>query len=206
MLSLKHVLIFLSSLAVILGFFAYFAVFESTPGTYTVVGNNGSNNSQLGNTSTTLIASSSITASSSTTGIGTIASEYGTSFSTPPITWNEGPSTVSITGVSLQGTQMTFTMSVAIGGAPQCVPLNLRLVADEQGDLEPPTPASFTFPDSGSCNGSANENYTNATTSFTVDPTAFPLLFTTNSASGTFFEVATSSNNGLQIQIPGTSG
>ncbi len=101
---------------------------------------------------------------------------------------------------------MTFTLTVQTGQSPECVPLNLRLVADEQGDLEPPNPASFAFPDSGNCNGAPNQTFANQTTTFTVDPTAIPLLFTTGGSSNIFFEIATSSDNGLNVLFPGPNG
>jgi len=101
---------------------------------------------------------------------------------------------------------MTFTLAVQTGAASACVPLNLRLIADEAGDLEPPVPASFAFPGSGNCNGAPSQSYANQTTTFTVNPANFPLLFTTGGTSNIFFEVATTSRNGLNIDFPGTSG
>lgn len=206
---MKTTLIFIGSLAVILGIFAYFAVFGPPTGSYVV--------SPVGSASDTSAPSLVLTLASSTTatttplGVAPVSSTtppstFGTAFATPPLTWPQGNSKISINAVSLEDTQMTFTLSVQIGAAPECVPLSLSLVADEQGDLDPPTPASFTFPDSGNCNGTPNEVYENQTTTFTVDPTAFPLLFTTGGASNIFFEVVTSTNNGLNVVFPGTSG
>ena len=208
---MKTALIFLGSLAVVLGIFAYVAVFGAPTGTYTVTSSMGATNTPSG-ASSTVFASSSLGFASSTIGgssTGTASgtpTAYGNSFAASPFSWTEASSDISITAASLEGNQLTFTFAVQIGPAPQCIPLNLRLVADEEGDLDPPNPVSFTFPDSGNCNGSANELYQNQTTSFTVDPTAFPLLFTTNQNNGTFFELSTTTNDGLQISIPGTSG
>jgi hypothetical protein len=209
---MKTTLIFLGSLAVVLGIFAYFAVFGAPTGTYTVT-SSGATGTPISDSSSTFATSSISVASSTgiagatntTTASGT-PTAYGNSFAASPFSWSEASSEIYITAASLEGSQLTFTFSVQMGAAPQCIPLNLRLVADEEGDLDPPNPISFTFPDSDNCNGSANELYQNQTTTFTVDPTALPLLFTTNPTSGTFFEVSTTTSDGLQITIPGTSG
>jgi hypothetical protein len=211
---MKTTLIFLGSLAVVLAIFAYFAVFGPANGTYNVNGGVGTDTPIATSTQLILLTPTS-TASSTTLDDGNASSStdsndlgepLGTAFATPPLSWPEGGSKISINALSLEGNQMTFTLTVQTGQSPECVPLNVRLVADEEGDLDPPNPASFTFPDSGNCNGAPNETYANQTTTFTVDPTAFPLLFTTGGASNIFFEVTTSTDNGLNVLFPGTSG
>jgi hypothetical protein len=209
---MKTTLIFLGSLAVVLAIFAYFAVFGPADGTYSVNGGVGTDTPIA--TSTQFILPTSTASStalgsgntSSTDGSGAGGTELGTAFATPPLSWPEGGSKISINALSLEGNQMTFTLTVQTGQSPECVPLNIRLVADEEGDLDPPNPASFTFPDSGNCNGAPSETYANQTTTFTVDPTSFPLLFTTGGASNIFFEVSTSTDDGLNVLFPGTSG
>lgn len=202
---MRTTLIFLGSLAVILAIVTYFAVFGSPTGSYAVT--------PLGNASNTFTSSTfpyaSSTPSSTPVGGGNASSStavFGTAFTTPALIWHEGQSTISITAVALSGNQMTFTMIVQTSASPECVPLNLRLVADEQGDLDPPIPASFSFPGTNNCNGAPNQTYTNQTTTFTIDPTKIPLLFTTGGSSSIFFEVVTSTNNGLNVVFPGTSG
>ena len=196
---MKTVLIFLASLAVALGIFAYFAVFGAPTGSYSVSPminqSDITSSSLLGET----ISTSSLSASSGT-------ASFSTSFPTPPLVWPEGQSKISISAISLEDNQLSFSLSVQTGGAPECIPLNLRLVADEEGDLDPPNPASFSFPDSGNCNGAPNRLYANQAATFTVDPTTLPLLFTTGGASNIFFEVATTTGKGLQVDFPGTSG
>lgn len=210
--TLRTVLIFLGTLAVILGIFAYFAVFGNPSGTYTITPMGG--NSDTSTTGPTFAVSTS-SASSTLGGIGLGSSTsptaglstttFASSYSVPPVSWTAGQSNVAVTGASLSGNQLTLTFTVALGASPECVPLDLRLVADEEGDLNPPNPAAFSFPDSGNCNGAANETYTNQTTSFIVDPTAFPLLFNAQDAAKTFFEISTTTTNGIQIQLPGSS-
>ena len=218
---MKTIFIFLVSLAVILGIFAYVSVFGPPTGSYAVsplesaTGSAISSSSLLGqitSTSTTLnfgptstiaISGSSTTASSTSQ---TPTGPFGTSFGTPPLSWPEGQSKISVQAISMEGNQMTFTLGVQTGPAPQCVPLNLRLIADEEGDLDPPNPASFSFPDTGNCNGTPSHTYTNQSTTFTIDPSMLPLLFTTGGVSNIFFEVATTTGNGLNVLFPGTSG
>jgi hypothetical protein len=205
---LKTILIFLSSLAVILLIFAYFAVFGPLTGSYQVSGSGTATNT------TNIISLTTPSSTATGTPFENVPSEVGSSTATTftssfpksPLTWPEGQSKISITGASLEDTQLSFTLAVQTGAAPECVPLNLRLVADEAGDLDPPTPASFTFPDTGNCNGTPNQTYTNQTATFTVDPTMLPLLFTTGGASNIFFEIATTTTDGLEVDFPGTSG
>lgn len=202
---MKTALLFLTCLAVILAIFTYFAVFGNPSGSYTVTAMDTSTSPIA--TSTVFIVTSSTASSTGTAGgASSLGQTFASSFSPAPVSWQAGQSTVSITAASLAGNQLTFTMSVAVGPAPQCVPLSLSLVADEEGDLQPANPASFTFPDSGNCNGAQNKLYTNETTTFTVDPTAFPLLFNAQDIAKTFFEVSTTTGNGIQIQLPGNSG
>jgi hypothetical protein len=217
---LKLTLIFLGAVAFVLAIFAYFAVFGNS-GTYAVTPLTSSTTAIA--TSTMLILPSSTASSSFGFGIGNfiggststgsaggatngIGGPYGTVFSESPLTWLESGAHISISAVSLEGNAMTFTLSIETGGELACVPLNLRLVADEAGDLDPPTPTAFSFPDSGNCNAAPNETYGNQTTTFTVDPTALPLLFTTGGSSNIFFEVATTTGDGLSVDFPGTSG
>lgn len=203
---MKTALIFLWTLAIVLGIFTYFAVFGGSPGTYAV--NPLPTSTNLA-TSTTLILPSS-TATSSLGANGSTSSTnpnfYGTAFTTPPVTWSESGATLAITGASFENNQMTFTLTVQMDGSPSCIPMNMRLVIDESGDLQSPETPSFTFSDSGNCNGAPGETYQNQSVAFTVDPNKFPLLFTSGGSANIFFEIATTTSNGLQISLPATSG
>ncbi len=207
---MKITLIFLGSIAVILGIFAYFAVFGPPTGSYAINPLDNTPNGSNGSSSLNIASDTMLGIATSSLGVPPTASgslsTFGSSFATPPLTWPEGQSKIGITAISLEGNQMTFTLTIQTGASPECVPQNLRLVADEQGDLNPPNPASFSFPDSGNCNGSPNQTYTNQTTTFMVDPTTLPLLFTTGGTSNIFFEIATTTGNGLNVVFPGTSG
>lgn len=192
---MKTTLIFLSSLAIILGIFAYFAVFGS--GSYAVTGSRGSGAFAPASSSIITLASTSVPASVSSTQI---------TFPAPLVSWPESSATISVTGLALQGNTLTFSLSVTNGSSPTCVPLDLRMVVDESGDLNPPNPSFFSFPDSGNCNASPGKTYQNQNVSFSIAEIPFPLLFTTETSSSTFFEVATTTDGQLTIVLPGTSG
>jgi hypothetical protein len=217
---LKTTLIFLTVLAVILGVFSFFAVFGNSSGTYAITpspsdaSSTGFNipSSSIALASSTMDDTSSSFAGSSSdifanaSGTATSTDFYGSAFPTPALSWTDGGATFDITAVALQGTQLSFTFTIQMGASPACVPLDLRLVADESGDLQGPATPSFSFPDSGNCNGAANEMYTNQTVNFTVDPANLPFLFTTGGPANIFFEVVTTTANGLNIDLPSTAG
>ena len=210
---MKITLIFVSTLAFILLVFTYFAVFGGSPGTY---GINPLPTSTKISTSTTLVLpnmpSSTVIGQSDASSTGSdgsasgTANFYGRAFSTSPLTWTDTGANFSIAAASLQGNQLSFTLNVQIGSSPTCVPLDIRLVADENGTLQAPDTPSFNFPDSGNCNGSPNSLYKNQSITFTVNTNNFPLLFTTGGSANTFFEIATTSNNGIEIDLPSNSG
>ncbi len=213
---MRNALIFLWSLAIILGIFTYFIVFDATSGTYgvnptpsdtigtmatgTFTGTPGSSSSILAaNATSSLLGAGAASGTASTT-------FFGSAYATPPLSWNDGGAAFSVTAASLQGTQLSLTLSIQIGASPTCVPLDLRLVADESGDLQAPDTPSFSFPDSGNCNGGPGETYNNQTVNFTVNPAGMPLLFTTGGSADIYFEIATTTANGLAVQFPSTSG
>ncbi|HVO28516.1 MAG TPA: hypothetical protein VMT81_00845 [Candidatus Paceibacterota bacterium] len=204
---MKTALIFLWSMAVVLGVFAYFAVFGT--GSYAVMGSSLSANPVFATSTFALATTTAPTGTAAAGGSAAASSSsatWGSTFSTPALTWPEGQAKISIMGASLQGSQLSFSLSVQAGPSLACVPLNLRLVTDEEGDVEPPDPASFTFPDSGNCNAAPGGTYDNQTATFTVDPTAFPFLLTTGGASSIYFEISTTTGNGLAVYFPSTSG
>jgi hypothetical protein len=202
-MGMKTTLIFLWTLAGALGLFVYFAIFGGSSGTY---GINPLPSSTHLSTSTVFTLPSSTASSSFGGSTSTNTSFYGTQFGTPPATWHDGDSDFSITAASFQNNQVALTLTIQMGGAPACVPLNIRFVADESGHLQEPDANTFLLPDSGNCNGAANATYRNQVVTFNIDATRFPLLFTTGGSSNLFFELATTTNNGLQITLPGTSG
>jgi hypothetical protein len=121
--------------------------------------------------------------------------------------WNEGQNDYSVTGASLDGDQLTLALKIQIGNVGGCIPIDLRLVTDESGDVVAPAQAQFVFPDTGSCNGTPNKAYDSQLLVFTTAPnTPVPFLFTTGGTSNQFFQISTTTDNGIQIDLPATSG
>jgi hypothetical protein len=139
---------------------------------------------------------------------GTASSTFSSNFSAPySVTWSEGQSSFAVAGATLAGDELTLMVNVAVGAIPQCIPINVRFISDEQGDMAAPTsPADTNFPLSTStCEGTANTTYPSEPLTFTVDPANMPLLFTTGGTSNIYFEVATTTG-GLDVSIPQQSG
>ena len=203
---MKRALIILSSLAAILGVISFFVVFYSG-GNYVVSSPLPSNSTY--STSTAANASSSASSTlanaSSTSGSSTLA-EYASDYSQSPVSWGEGAETISITGANLSGSQLTLKLSIQMGSVAECVPMNVRLVANEKGDLTAPLTTQFSFPESGTCQGTPGAAYSNQEIVFTVDPTTLPLVFTTGGTSNKFFELSTTPQGGITIAPPPTSG
>jgi hypothetical protein len=206
---MKITLIILVCLAVVLGVVAYFAVFSGTQ----VIEPVAPAASQQSSAPTMVLAapSSSVSTTILTPAMSpssTIASVYASTFAAPyPVSWSDGgSSTLSIEGATLLGDRLTFQVKVVTGDSYACVPMNLRLVTDEAGDMQAPDTAQFQFADSGGCQGTPHVTYDRQPVVFTVDPTTAPFLFTTGGQSNIFFEVSTTTGNGLQVMIPQQSG
>lgn len=203
---MKTALIFLSTLALVLGAFTYVSVFGGTSGSYGVGPLPINANVFAAATSSSSATLPPGTATSTPAGTAGSPNFYGSAYRASPITWSDGGATFAVKAASLQENQLTFTLDVQMGGSPACVPLNLRLVADESGNLQGPAEPGFSFPDSGNCNGAPNTDYPNETATFAVDPAKLPLIFTTGGEKNIFFEVSTTTANGIDIALPSTSG
>lgn len=84
--------------------------------------------------------------------------------------------------------------------------MNMRLVTDESGDLETPTPQQFSFPDTNDCNGTPNTMYNTQAISFAMGQNLnAPFLLTTGGGSNIFFEVATTTDGGVSVTLPATT-
>ena len=123
--------------------------------------------------------------------------------SAAPVTWSQGDETITIANVAISGSQLTLGAQVTMGSASECVPLTMRLIADEQGDLSPPITSQFTFPDTGTCNGTAGEIYSAQSIVFTLaDPNAFPIVLTTGGNANLLFEIVQNPDGSLTAQLP----
>ena len=205
-------LVILLAVAIVLGIIAFFAVF--TPGTSVISGS--SNGTASGTLSFNGLVNGTGTSPASSTGASPSISgftpgqngSFATTFSYPYVmNWNEGQTDFSVTAASWNGGQLTLALKVQIGNVGGCIPIDLRLVTDETGDVAAPAQSTFAFPDTNSCNGTPNKTYDNQLLTFTVAPnTPMPLLFTTGGTSNDFFQLSTTTDSGIQIQLPGTAG
>ena len=219
-MSLRKILLIIVVADLVLATIAYFVVFYNTPGTYEVANSplptSGatfpSSSIALATTTASSTQTSTIPVSTSTVASGTTVgnpslSVYDTDYAVPyPVTWSESGATISVMGASLQGNQLTLKLAIAMGNTTQCIPLNVRLLTDEQGDLAAPVTPGFTFPESGGCQGAPGATYTDQQAVFTVGPTALPFFFTTGGTSNIFFQIATTSYGGLDVSVPQKSG
>jgi len=213
-INLKNILIISATIAFILGATATFVVFYN-PNVSINVKNAPSNSlfaimkNSTGTTNQNTTSSNN--QSANTTNNSTTATidqnVFSSSYSSPfPLQWQEGQSTLVITGASLNQNKLQFSISVQMGDQSECIPLNIKFIIDESGNTENPTEKQFTFPDTNSCNGTPNATYNEQTVSFDIPQNASaPFLFSTGGSSNIFFEVATTTGNGISITLPTTT-
>jgi cytoskeletal protein RodZ len=212
--TLNRILLVLGALAVVLGIVAWAVLFYSG-GTYilssplpttSVTGMVNASSTSLADSNASSTDASSTLGEASSTANSTALQEYASTYATPPITWTEGYDTLSIVGATLSGSQLTLNVNVGMGAIAECVPMNLRLVTDEQGDLASPLNPSFTFGENGTCIGTPGSTYSSQEIVFTVDPSSMPLSFTTGGTSNEYFELSTTDAGGISISRPSTNG
>jgi hypothetical protein len=215
-MNLKNVLITLSIVAVILVAITFYVVFYGNSGTYVVSSDLGPNADIFSTSTTNVINTSTLAIATGTTSSAASSSLAVASDTTAtssietgavPITWTQGNETLSITNAAISGPQLTLGVQVAMGPVSECVPLNLRMIADEQGDLSPPITPQFNFPDSGTCNGTPGETYSAQPIVFTLaNPGVFPVILTTGGTANILFEVDQNPDGSLTVQLPPSSG
>lgn len=214
-IDLKILLTTLTIMAFILVIAAFYVVFMADSGTYVVSSDLGPNSAIFSSSTqsstpngTPATASSSAASGGATQG----SAPSSTASSTPTensgsVSWTQGSETLSVIGATVSGSQLTLYTQVAMGSSAECVPLTIRLIADEQGDLSPPATQQFTFPDSGSCTGTAGETYAAQPIVFTLPaPDAFPAVFTTGGNANLLFEVDQNADGTLTVQPPPSAG
>lgn len=208
-ITLDRALLVLGALVVVLGAIAWVVVFYGG-GTY-ILSSPLPTSSATGtsNASSTALAggnASSTASSTPGTASSTALQEYASTYATPPMAWMEGYDTIAITGATLSGSELTLTVSVGMGAIAECVPLNIRLVTDEQGDLAGPLNPSFNFGENDTCIGTPGATYPDQEIVFNVDPGSMPFSFTTGGSSNRYFELSTTDSGGITITPPPTSG
>lgn len=200
-MNLKTTLITLSCIAGLLIVITFYVVFYGSGGTY-VISSFGSN-AGIFATSTSNTAAQTGEATSSTLALASSSASSTTSITAPAVTWTQGNETLSVVSASISGSQLTLGVQVTMDSVAECVPLTLRMIADEQGDLSPPATPQFTFPDTGTCNGTPGETYSAQPIVFTLNnPVIFPVVLTTGGTANLLFEVTQNSDGSLSVQLP----
>jgi hypothetical protein len=182
-------------------------VFYAGGGTYVISSNLGSNAgifaTSTNGATTPAGGAASSTASSTLALASSSASSTATSIAAPAVTWTQGNEALSVINASAAGSQLTLGVQVTMDSVAECVPLTLRMIADEQGDLSPPITPQFTFPDTGTCTGTPGETYSAQPIVFTLpDPATFPIILTTGGAANVLFEVTQNPDGSLNVQLP----
>ena len=205
-MNLKTILITLSCIAGLLIVITFYVVFYGSGGTYVVSSNLGSDAGIFATSTSSTAAQAAEAASSTTSSTLALASSSLSSTAAsgaPAVTWTQGNETLSIVNASVSGSQLMLGVQVTMDSVAECVPLTLRMIADEQGDLSPPITSHFTFPDTGTCNGTPGETYSAQPIVFTLnDPTTFPIIFTTGGTANVLFEIAQNPDGSLSVQLP----
>jgi len=209
-MNLKTTLITLSCIAGLLIVITFYVVFYGSGGTYVVSSNLGSDagifatstGAQAGEaasstTSSTLAFASSSASSTASSSLSSVPSGAST------VTWTQEHETLSVINASVSGSQLTLGVQVTMDSVAECVPLTLRMIADEQGDLSPPITSQFTFPDTGTCNGTPGETYSAQPIVFTLnDPSTFPIILTTGGTANVLFEIMQNPDGSLSVELP----
>jgi hypothetical protein len=217
-MNLKTTLITLSCIAGLLIIITFYVVFYGSGGTYVVSSNLGSDAGIFATSTSSSTAPAGETASSTTSSTLALALALASSSASSTassslsstaasgaaaVTWTQGNETLSVVNASVSGLQLTLGAQVTMGSISECVPLTLRMIADEQGDLSPPITSQFTFPDTGTCNGTPGETYSAQPIVFTLnDPATFPILLTTGGTANVLFEIMQGSDGSLSVQLP----
>ena len=206
-MNLKTILITFSCIAGLLIVITFYVIFYGGGGTYVVSSDLGSDAGIFATSTATQAggAASSTTSSALALASSSASSTTSSSLSSAesPIAWTQGNETLSVINASVSGSQLTLGVQVTMDSVAECVPLTLRMIADEQGDLSPPITSQFTFPDTGTCNGTPGETYSAQPIVFTLnDPTTFPIILTTGGTANTLFEVIQNPDDSLSVQLP----
>ncbi len=146
------------------------------------------------------------------------------SFSYPyPVSWEEKNVKFSLTKVSLGKISAPFNLSKLSGGkyntgeevyalvlylkintskmnSSQCIPLNIRRLINEEGDLLAPNTKQFYFPDSGGCIAMPNKTYFDQKIIFVVPEQEKEFHITTGGQLNMFFTITVLENNNLKVE------
>lgn len=148
--------------------------------------------------------SSSSTPMSSATSSASLKKEA--QFTAPySLSWKDSGVAFTLTGIAIDATTLTLRFKVTMPNYSTCVPLHLRRLIDESGDLMAPLALEFSFPGTGNCTGSAQMTYENQEVVFAVRPDNAPFTFTTGGTANIFFIVSLSETGVPSIELAPTS-
>jgi hypothetical protein len=210
-MNLKTTLITLSCIAGLLIVITFYVVFYGSGGTYVVSSNLGSDagifatstGAQAGEAASSTTSSTLAFASSSASSTASSSLSSDAASGASPVTWTQEHETLSVINASVSGSQLTLGVQVTMDSVAECVPLTLRMIADEQGDLSPPITPQFTFPDTGTCTGTPGETYSAQPIVFTLnDPSTFPIILTTGGTANVLFEIMQNPDGSLSVELP----
>lgn len=132
--------------------------------------------------------------------------QKGTNFSSPyAVTWKDSEVAFVLTGAALDASTLTLRLTITTPNYAICAPLRLRRLVNEAGDLMAPLTKGFSFPDTGSCTGSARTTYENQEVAFAVRRENAPFIFTTTGSANLFFIISLSENGTLSVEAAPTS-
>ncbi len=157
--------------------------------------------------------------------------EVSSTFNYPyPVSWTEGGASFSLTGATLGNVSvpadaatgngsgpatsayaLTFLLKISTGNSPQCIPVNMRQLLNEQGDLGAPMNSRFDFPDTrgaqfiGFC-PAPNITYTAQKVIFPASENQNQFEFTTGGTSNIFFSVTVNASGTIQLQQEAQNG
>ncbi len=125
------------------------------------------------------------------------------------VDWEDASTTFSLTGASAASGTLTlfFKINNSVikqqGASGQCIPLSMRKVANELGDLMPPAERSWTA-DEGNCLVNS-QTYLNRTLTFPLDPGEADMTFTSGGTANTFFLVHVAPDGSVTATLPPTN-
>jgi hypothetical protein len=123
------------------------------------------------------------------------------------VDWEDASTSFDLTGVAIGAVTstdqvaLTFKINNTVSPSSQetsnCVPLYIRRVLDEQGDLQAPDQNTWTLPGDYCVQG--NQAYFNQIITFPIMASETSFLFTTGGTSNIYFEIAVI-NGTLKVQ------
>ena len=145
-----------------------------------------------------------------------------TSFNYPyPVAWQESGATFSLIGISmgnmtiekglpeikkpnggayLQGEKayiLQLHLKISTTRAVDCLPLNIRRLINEEGNLLAPSVTQIWLP---GCSAQANQTYSDVRVPFVISPAEKEVIFTTGTLPKNFYSVKILDGNNVKVE------